>query len=95
MNDEEIARRYLFWKEQAQEKENEYLKQLPPVISNKIKEQFPRSFLSSSERQPTRTDWLTKNPWQFPSYNSPYNDMTRVDGTNAFINNSVLYGIVP
>jgi hypothetical protein len=95
MNDEEIARRYLFWKEQAQEKENEYLKQLPPVISNKIKAQFPRSFLSSSERQPTRTDWLTKNPWQFPSYNSPYNDMTRVDGTNAFINNSVLYGIVP
>ena len=95
MNDEEISRRYLFWKEQAQEKENEYLKQLPPVISNKIKEQFPRSFLSSSERQPTRTDWLTKNPWQFPSYNSPYNDMTRVDGTNAFINNSVLYGIVP
>jgi hypothetical protein len=95
LNEAEIATRYMFWKEQVIEKENEYLKQLPPVISNKIKEQFPRSFLSSSERQPTRLDWLTKNPWQFPSYNSPYNDMTRVDGTNAFINNSILYGIVP
>jgi len=95
LNEAEIATRYMFWKEQVIEKENEYLKQLPPVISDKIKEQFPRSFISSSERQPTRLDWLTKNPWQFPSYNSPYNDMTRVDGTNAFINNSVLYGIVP
>jgi len=95
LNEAEIATRYMFWKEQVIEKENEYLKQLPPVISDKIKEQFPRSFISSSERQPTRLDWLTKNPWQFPSYNSPYNDMTRVDGTNAFINNSILYGIVP
>ena len=94
-NNTELALRFLDWKTHVEQAEMEYLKQLPPQISSKIQSQFPRSFSTPAERTSTRLDWLTKNPWQFPSYSSPYNDMTRVDGTNAFINNSILYGLVP
>ena len=94
-NNTELALRFLDWKTHVEQAEMEYLKQLPPQISSKIQSQFPRSFSTPAERTSTRLDWLTKNPWQFPAYSSPYNDMTRVDGTNAFINNSILYGLVP
>jgi hypothetical protein len=94
-NNTELALRFLDWKTHVEQAEMEYLKQLPPQISSKIQSQFPRSFPTPAERTSTRLDWLTKNPWQFPAYSSPYNDMTRVDGTNAFINNSILYGLVP
>lgn len=94
-NNTELAIRFLDWKTNVEQAEMEYLKQLPPQISSMIQSQFPRSFPTPAERTSTRLDWLTKNPWQFPAYISPYNDMTRVDGTNAFINNSILYGLVP
>lgn len=95
LNNTEIAVRYMNWKEEVMEKENEYLKQLPPGISRDFFKQFPSSFLNSPEKQPTRLDWLNKNPWQSPSYDSPYNDMTRVDQINPFKNNTILYGVVP
>jgi len=94
-NDTELAIRYLDWKNMVIEKENEFVKQLPPKVSNKIKMQFRRSFVEPAEPIQTRLNYMIHDETQFAPFNSPYSAMTENTGTNPFIQNSILFGSVP
>ena len=94
-NDNELAIRYYDWKNMVIEKENEFVKQLPPKVSNKIIKQFRRSFVEPAEPRQTRLNYMIHDDTQFAPFNSPYSGMTENTGTNPFIQTSVLYGSVP
>jgi len=94
-NDTELAIRYFDWKNMVMEKENEFVKQLPPKVSDRIKKQFRRSFVEPAEPIQTRLNYMIYDETQFAPFNSPYSEMTVNTGTNPFIQTSVLYGSVP
>jgi len=94
-NDTELAIRYYDWKRIVIEKENEFIKQLPPKVSDKIKKQFRRSFIEPAEPIQTRLNYMIHDDTQFAPFNSPYSVMTENTGTNPFIQNSILFGSVP
>jgi hypothetical protein len=94
-NDTELAIRYFDWKNMVIEKENEFVKQLPPKVSDRIKKQFRRSFVEPAEPKQTRLNYMIHDDTQFAPFNSPYSEMTENTGTNPFIQTSVLYGSVP
>ena len=94
-NDTELAIRYFDWKNMVVEKEDEFVKQLPPKVSDRIKKQFRRSFVEPAEPRQTRLNYMVHDETQFAPFNSPYSEMTENTGTNPFIQNSILYGSVP
>jgi len=94
-NDTELAIRYFDWKNMVIEKEDEFVKQLPPKVSDRIKKQFRRSFVEPAEPRQTRLNYMVHDETQFAPFNSPYSEMTENTGTNPFIQNSILYGSVP
>ena len=60
-----------------------------------IKNDIFNDFIMSGEPKQTRTDYMIYNPNPYMPVMSPYKDMSINNGTNQYIESSILYGQVP